>query len=224
MKREYIDEKVEKRCNMSKNSFVVVKVHKAGSNYSKLYHHQDQENALVVIFPGEDYSCDKPLLYYARKAAIREQKDVLCLNYKRKLTWRDTGQYPIDLEADASMDLINKCMSKDYKDIYFISKGIGTEVAGKISERFGYEKITNIFLAPTKAAIKYIVNSNCMAIIGTEDEIFTQDPIEQLKQHHNVQLVLLEGANHYLESCNSLEESLKILNQIVNLYTKILKA
>ncbi|AOT73004.1 hypothetical protein [Geosporobacter ferrireducens] len=209
---------------MSGNSFVVVKVQKVGSNYSKLYYHQDKENALVVIFPGEDYSCDKPLLYYARKAAVREEKDVLCLSYKRKLTWRDTGQYPIALEADASLDVINKCMSKSYKNIYFVSKGIGTEVAGNISERLGYEKITNIFLAPTKEGIKHIVNSKSMVIVGTRDEIFTQEQIDQLKQHSNVQLVLIDEANHYLESTGSLDESIKMLNQIANLYVNTFKA
>ncbi|MEW9124807.1 MAG: hypothetical protein AB2421_18995 [Thermotaleaceae bacterium] len=205
---------------MDSKPFVVVKVQKSGSSYNKLYYHQDRENALVVIFPGEDYSCDKPLLYYGRKAALKEKADVLCLSYKKRLSWRDTGQYTIDLQADASLDVISKCMEKKYTNIVFISKSIGTEVAGIVSERLGYDRIENIFLAPTIKAMKNIVNSKCTVILGTRDAMITQEQTNHLKQHNNVQLVLIEEADHYLESCANLEESLKILNQVVGIYMK----
>lgn len=190
---------------------------------SKLYYQQNQDNSLVVIFPDENYNADKPLLYYARKAALSEGNDVLCISYKRRLTWRDMGIYTVDLEADSSTDAVKRCLKKTYKNIYFISKGIGTEVAGVVSNRLGYEKIRSIFLTPTNYAIKHIVNSRSLVVVGTKDSIFTPDCIDKIQGHKNVEVISIEDANHCLEVPGDIERSLEILEHMVEVYMSFLK-
>ncbi|MFZ5966920.1 MAG: alpha/beta hydrolase [Bacillota bacterium] len=208
---------------MENTPLTVVRLQEGKNGCSKFYCHQDQENSLVVIFPGENYTYERPLLYYARKAALYKGHDVLCLSYKRKITWRDMGKYTIDLQADACLDTIRKCLNKSYKNMYFISKSIGTELAGTISRRLGYEHVRNFFLTPTSEAIKYIVNSSCIVAVGTQDGIFTKVCIDRVKQHENVQLKLFKDAKHSLEVDHDLNESLKILQQVTNLYEEFLR-
>lgn len=190
---------------------------------SRLYFQENQDNALVVIFPDVNYSPDRPLLYYARKAALLEGHDVLCLSYKRRLTWRDTSLYTIDLEADSSTETIRKCLRKDYKNLYFISKGIGSEVGGVVSSRLGYEKIGSIFLAPTNHAVKHIVNSRCVVVIGSKDEIFKQEHIGQIQECKNVELILVKDADRRLEVPDDMNKTLEALGQMVSLYSRFFK-
>lgn len=58
---------------------------------NELYINGEKENSLVVLFPGGNYSCDKPLLYYARKIALELGNNVLCINYSKKVSKEDIG-------------------------------------------------------------------------------------------------------------------------------------
>lgn len=190
---------------------------------SKFYFQQNQENSLVVIFPDENYSSDRPLLYYVRKVALIEGHDVLCISYRRRLTWRDMGSCTIDLEADSITDTVRKCSRKAYKNIYFVSKGIGTEVAGVVSDRLGYVKIKSIFLTPTNYAIKHIVNSKCLVVIGTNDDIFTQDCIDKIQGYKDIEVISVKDANRYLENPDDITRTLEILGEMISVYTSFFK-
>lgn len=205
------------------DSSIVLKTNVGRDKKSKLYCQQNQENGLVVIFPDENYGHDRPLLYYARKAALIEGHDVLCIAYKRKLTWRDMGLYTIDLETDTSLDIIRKCLEKTYKHIHFISKGIGTEVAGAASNRLGYEKIKNLYLTPTHSAAKYIVNSKCTMIVGNNDGIFKEEYIRQIQEHKNIELFTIEKANRNLEVPRNMDKTLEVLGQVTSIYSNFFK-
>lgn len=182
------------------------------------YYSEESSKALAVIFPGLKYGHDKPLLHYARKAAQISGKDVLCLNYEKKLDWDDIGKPIIDVVSDACLSILDKCMKKGYKSIYFLSKSIGTEVAGNVSEKFKYGNVKFLYLTPTYFAVKYICKSKCFAIAGTNDNIFKDEYIEKVKRSDNVRLMLIEGGNHSLELSNDLIGSIDILKKVVKVY------
>jgi hypothetical protein len=190
---------------------------------SKFYFQQNQGNSLVVIFPGESYSSDRPLLYYVRKAALFEGHDVLCITYRRQLTWRTMGSCTIDLEADSITDTVKERLSKVYRNIYFISKGIGTEVAGVVSDRLGYEKIKSIFLSPTKYAIKHIVKSQGFVVIGTKDDIFTENCIDKIQECKNLELISVKDADSYLENPEDINKTVEILENMIRIYADFFK-
>ncbi|MBA1336282.1 MAG: hypothetical protein HPY66_2717 [Firmicutes bacterium] len=201
----------------------VVKIPTGRGKVSKFYCQQSQENSLVAIFPDENYNSDRPLLYYAKKAALIEGYDVLCISYRRKLTWRDMGLYTIDIEADSGTDIVRKCLKKTYKRIFFVSKGIGTEVAGIVSNRLGYEKIRNIFLSPTYHTIKHIANSRCIVVVGTNDSIFTQNCISKIQEHRNVEFISIKDANRHLEVPDNINKTMEVLGQVTGTYARFFK-
>lgn len=190
---------------------------------NKFYFQQNRENSLVVIFPDENYSSDRPLLYYVRKVALLEGHDVLCITYRRRLTWRDMGLCTIDLEADSITDTIKERLSKTYKNIYFISKGIGTEISGLVSDRLGYDKINNIFITPTKFAVKHILNSKGLVVLGTNDDIFTQDYIDKIQEYKNIEMISFKDADRYLENPEDINKTIEILEEMIRVYTSFLK-
>lgn len=195
----------------------IIKSEKFEEIYGEYYSSENSES-LAVIFPGLKYGHDKPLLHYARKAAQMSEKDVLCLNYEKKLDWDDIGKPIIDIVAEECLNILNKIIKKEYKSFYFLSKSIGTEVAGSTAGKFKRSNIKYFYLTPTYSAVKYICASKCFAIAGTNDNIFKDEYIEEVKKSDNVKLMLVEGGNHSLELSNDLIGSIDVLKTVVKAY------
>ncbi len=203
-------------------SDVVVKAYEGHDIHSELYKQSEDTKSFVAIFPGGNYSCDKPLLHYARKAALIAGHDVLCLSYGRKEPIKGLVD-SIEVETQECYDAIRKCVIDNYKEIYFISKSLGTDIAGRISKELGYCKVNNLFLTPINTALAHVINSKCTVIIGTKDKVFSEENIDIIKKYSGVELLLIDGAKHSLELDNDLEGCLKILSQVTELYVKFLK-
>ncbi|MFL0251304.1 alpha/beta hydrolase [Clostridium neuense] len=195
----------------------IIKSQKFDEVYGE-YYSDEKAKSLAVIFPGLKYGHDKPLLHYARKAAQESEKDVLCLNYEKKLDWDDIGKPIIDTVADECLNILKEVMKKEYKSVYFLSKSIGTEVAGNVAGKFNYSNTKFLYLTPTQSAVKYICKSKCFAIAGTNDNIFKNEYIEKIKKSGNVKLMLVEGGNHSLELSNNLIGSIDVLKNVVKAY------
>lgn len=174
----------------------------------------DDSKGLVVLFPGVNYSCDKPLLHYARKIAILNSFDVLCIEYSKKLTKHDVENGNLEFLQKEILMTLKEVKYKAYNKIYFISKSIGTKIAGELGEALGDKKIKQLYLTPLKGTIRYMKDIKCTAITGTKDKFFKSGDIDRIKEESNVNFILIEEANHSLEIEDDISGSIKILNKV----------
>lgn len=204
--------------------FLTIKANSSSGHdvINDFYCDKNKDNSLVVLFPGVNYSCEKPLLHYARKAATIEGYDVLCIRYGFKLSKEDIGKEIIKIIANEVLEVIKSCSSKKYNHIYFISKSIGGEIAGNIANTIGYDNVKSLYLTPTPTTMKHIIKSNCSVIVGTKDPIFTEENIQLIKGYDNVDLSLIDNAQHSLEVDNNLDASIKSLSKAVNIFAEFL--
>lgn len=202
---------------MINESYVKVKSFWGHNIENLLLTHSPKTDSLVVLFPGGDYSCDRPLLHYARKAALLSGCDVLSLEYGY---FKTDNSFKVEFLEDIikeSNEAVQLCLSNSYKNINFISKSIGTAVAGEISKSMGYDKVNNLFLTPISHTLPHIINSNCTVVVGTRDKFFTQENIDTISLYPSVGLHLVENAGHSLELNNDYVKSLDILREIADL-------
>jgi hypothetical protein len=55
---------------------------KHGEELEHLYlKHVEDVETMVIIYPGGNYSCERPLLHYLRKGALYQKYDVLSISY-----------------------------------------------------------------------------------------------------------------------------------------------
>ena len=202
---------------MIKTSYVKEESFVGSDVYNDFYYHTDGGRSLVVIFPGSSYSCDRPLLHYARKIGLTHGHDVLCFSFGYGLPWRDKGQEIVDFQSEKCLGIVKKYQKNTYNNIYFISKSVGCEIAGRVSEVLGYNEVKNCFLTPIKEAIPYVISSKCMAVVGTKDEQISNEDILTMKECENVDLTLMEDAKHSLEIDLDVTKSLKILEKASSL-------
>lgn len=184
--------------------------------------HEQKSNSLVVLFPGKGYTCDRPLLHYANMVSLFKGCDVLSLEYGFYVA--DIKFVPGDFDkvVEELSSIINKCTLNSYSNIYFISKSIGTLFAGELSLQMSEYNIKNLFLTPLKETIPYIKSTNCLSVTGSRDNFFPSSSIDYVRNNVESELVIIEDADHNLETEISVEKNLEILQQIVNVYEKFL--
>lgn len=91
---------------------------------------------LVVLFPGWNYSVECPLLYYSDFYFETEGYDKLLIDYGDVLK---NDQLTVEQRIEAikknTLNNIQDNCSTNYEEIIFVSKSIGTVIAGWVQEQ-----------------------------------------------------------------------------------------
>ncbi|MEH7087147.1 alpha/beta hydrolase, partial [Neobacillus drentensis] len=171
---------------------------------------QEQNNKLVVLFPGRNYPCELPLLYYAGNTALQQNYDLFILEYgyQAARTTLDINELPNVI--DECCESINRIIN-NYDQVIFISKSLGTIVAGEVHRRL-QSYIYHVFLTPLVETIPFINTSDGIVIYGGNDPAFTKENATQIES--NRKIIEIPRADHGLETGN-VEENLSNLKVVV---------
>jgi hypothetical protein len=177
---------------------------------------------LVVQFPGQHYSNDKPLFDYSGKAAQECGHDLLLLEYGYQAA-------RVEFHRDDGPVLVQECLQAlklvkdDYQQLIFVSKSLGTLVAGEIARILSYDRVRHIFLTPIRPALPHMAASGGIAIYGTNDKLFGAVEAAEAGKSGRLKVFPIEGADHGLEVGN-IQDSLAIMQRIVMIYHDFFKA
>ncbi len=172
---------------------------------------------LLVLFPGRNYSCDKPLLYYA--ASVFEQRgyDVIKLNYNYFLKGDRENIEGLIEEAKQYVERqLDKIDFAKYDDIVFISKSMGTALAGCYEKHYGI-RVRHIYLTPVKESLKYMQRGKCIVVAGKEDAFLESRKLKIYCVEQDIPLKQFEEVGHRLEH-EDINKTFAILMVIIRLY------
>lgn len=175
-------------------------------------------NKLLVIFPGRNYGCDKPLLYYACKVFEKRGYDIVKLNYNYGLKG-DRQDIPGLIEEAKSYvaERLHRVNMESYEDIVFLSKSMGTALAGYFEQELGI-RARHIFLTPVTEAMRYMKRGNCIVISGKEDRILDSRRLKIYCVEQDIAIKQFEEVGHSLEHPEDINVTFAILMVIVRLY------
>ncbi|WP_127493914.1 alpha/beta hydrolase [Paenibacillus glycanilyticus] len=179
----------------------------------KLISVQERNNKLVVLFPGRNYSCELPLLYYAGNVALQHNYDLFILEYGYQAARTGFDMNDLSRVIDECYDSI-KSKVDSYDEIIFISKSMGTIVAGEVYKRLQI-KAKHIYLTPLVETIPFINASEGIVIYGGNDPYFTRENAIEIENKQRV--FEIPNADHGLESGN-IDENLTILMKVIDFY------
>lgn len=202
---------------MINKSIIQVKSSFGHDIHSLFLSQSPKTKSIVVLFPGGNGSSDKPLIHYAKKATLLSGCDVLSLEYGYYRANKSYKSEFFEQTVKEVNETIQICLANSYENIYFISKSLGTSIAGEISKLIGYDKVNNLFLTPTINTIPHIINSKCTVIVGTNDNHFPKEHIDKINIYPSVNLQIIDNATHSLEIEDSYIESLEILGSVTKL-------
>jgi len=179
-------------------------------------HIKSDSKVLAVIFPGQNYSAERSLLDYAAKAAREYNCDILMLEYGYQSARVELKREDIGIIADECKAAVISL--PEYEQYLFISKSMGTIIAGRIAEELGIQqKTSHLYLTPLADTIPFIQQSQGMVIYGGSDPLFTEQHSLEINGLPHTKVYRIDDANHALE-VGSVNESLAILMVIINLY------
>lgn len=106
-----------------------------------------------------------------------------------------------------------------YDDIVFVSKSLGTVVAGWVEEELCI-KVRHIFLTPIEETLPYIKYGKGIAsvIAGTADKQLNADILKERCKKENIYLKQIQGAGHRLEVWGDIDKNIEILREVVAIY------
>lgn len=165
---------------------------------------------LAVFFPGIGYHCDKPLLYYSEKLAKQYQYETIKIGYEGLS--RD-----LDEAFAGALSQTEACLSeidwKQYEDVLFVSKSIGTAVACAYAEKHAVT-CRNIYYTPLGKTFAFVPQ---MGIVfhGTGDPWAETEMIRTKCKERRLPLFIVEQSNHSLEIPGDTRRNLEILAEVM---------
>lgn len=177
------------------------------------------DKKIVVLFPGANYSTDCPLLYYAGfKFEVRGYEKV-AISYECILKQDKSFEEFMEDIKNLSLTQLQRFDLSKYDDIVFISKSLGTVVAGWIEEKLCI-KVRHIYLTPIKETLSYIQHEkNIITVVaGTKDKQLSSDILKEHCLKENICLKLIDGVGHRLEVWGDMNKNIEILREIVDIY------
>ena len=163
---------------------------------------KSEKRKLAVLFPGIGYTCDKPLLYYSSKLAVKLDYAVMPVPYGHfpKGVKGDAGkmQESFLLAMEQAQDILKEVEWGSFQDIVFISKSIGTVVSSCYAKDKGLA-VRSILLTPVEETFRY-TQSPAIAFHGTADPWADTGKIVSSCKDAGIPLFLTENANHSLET------------------------
>jgi len=189
----------------------------------------DDADHLAVIFPGWAYSCERPLLYYTRVAALEQGADVLTVDYGYNVLESFDRLSPADqhvwFERETAAALAAGLAQKDYARLTLIGKSIGSQAVGRL---LGENTAAGgILLTPTLqvAALRDQVSAasnRLLVVLGTGDDAHQPEFLDALGD--DVTRFIIEGADHALEIPGDAAASLNVLATVTASIAEFLAA
>lgn len=181
-----------------------------------------EKKKIQIIFPGVGYHCDKPLLYYGRDIAFEAgYEKFINVSYSCPVDRirGDEAKMKIAFEAMYAQaeEQLKDISWKEYTDILFVSKSIGTVIAAAYDKKHFGGKVKHLFYTPlehTFKALDGVQGIDAMAFIGSEDPWSDVPTVVDLANKRNIPIHLYEGLNHSLESDDT-ESNIKILADVM---------
>ena len=172
---------------------------------------------IAVFFPGIDYHCDKPLLYYsralAREAGYQEIVSVNYAYYAENLRgntekMREAG---LALYAQAE-ETLREIRWDQWDDILFVSKSVGTAIAAAYAKRHQLV-CRNVFYTPVALTFGEHPRGG-IAFTGTSDPWVETDIVVEGCRKAGIPLTVIDGGNHSLETDDA-PRDLDILKRVM---------
>lgn len=198
-------------------------------------HQPGSARSLALIFPGLNYTCEMPLLYFATQLFLEHGWDVLQVraDYTRPEfqalgKMEQAQRLGADSSAVLQAALAIRGQGEHYEQISLLGKSIGTISMAFLLSLHPDLPFRPIWLTPLlrqplllEAALSW--KGKGLWIASKEDHTYEAAAWERAAQTPGQQLLLLDRGNHRLEVAGNLEASLANLGRVQGAIRQFLK-
>lgn len=173
---------------------------------------------LAIILPGIGYTADRPLLHFAMKLAAGAGYDVSAVKF---------GEMPSRVKGDekkkrkafaiamkAAREQVRQKTLKEYDEVVFISKSLGSVVALSLAQEYGIRPKQVIYTPVDETFAAWKDPTDCVMFHGLADPWMPNDRMDAFAAEHGCRLYTYPDANHSIET-GDVQRDLRFLEDIM---------
>lgn len=179
--------------------------------------HPTGSSKLAVLFPGRNYPMAAPLMWYSAMAAFEAECDVIGVEYGYMANRAELEIGDMEYLVDEAVGALENVVTAQYSQVVFVGKSIGTIVQNEVAQSVSFPVRNRVFLTPLRQVIPAIRQThNALVVVGDRDSAFGPSDITQVTEIPRVQLQVMPGADHGLET-GDFKESVDVLKRTATL-------
>ncbi|MCK4516442.1 MAG: hypothetical protein KAU31_14365 [Spirochaetaceae bacterium] len=200
--------------------------HDSRSIYNRLYTHTEPTSHLTVVIAGFAYTIESPYLFYSKHVPYMHGNDILAIDfeYSRNRAFLELSDQEKDAWFHTEVSAIANYLQqqKRYRHLSFIGKSLGTTAVFQLlqDEDLRMRTTSAVWITPGEKRseiARLMLNDTLrsMVVYGAEDRYAKDAPVTQLRNRPNVDVLVIPGADHALET-GDLKTSIKYLSQYLD--------
>lgn len=188
---------------------------------------------LAVVFPGFSYRCSEPLLWYPTRVFLSLGADVVWVEYPydQQPEFGDSDQEVQKewLFADSMAALEAAEKTRPYGRTTLVGKSLGTLAMGHIlSTNSAPGEVRAIWMTPVLANsdLRWVMektSSPSLVVIGSADHYYDRAFVEELRAKASIEVLVVEGGDHILETKDGTIQSIDILKSVVESISRFVR-
>ena len=177
---------------------------------------------LLVLLPGNNYSCDAPAFFYLKQAAVGAGWDVLSTAYAFQLIGGETDGPAMLADVRAAVDQV---LPRSYRDVCIAAKSLGSLIALPLARSLDGYRVPLIILPPIPAFLQEPVGDlRTLVVIGTADPVYHLPECAAARERGDAEWVVLPGLDHGFNVKGDWERSVGALSQVIAPCQRLLTA
>jgi len=168
---------------------------------------------LLVMLPGNNYSCDAPAFFYLKQAAAQAGWDALSTAYAFQQTGADFDVPSLLADARAA---VHQVLPKGYREICIAAKSLGSAIALPLARSLSAYRVSLLILTPVPMFLQEPVGDlRTLVVIGTEDPVYHMPECAAARERADAEWVVVPGLDHGLNVKGDWERSVATLPQVI---------
>ena len=171
---------------------------------------------IACLFPGIGYTCDKPLLYYSWKLLKGMGWEIVPVKYSGFPDKVKGNAEKMAMSAESALTQAEEALKtvdwSEYESILFVSKSLGTVVAG-LYARNHQISCRHVLFTPVEATFETGI-ADAVVFHGTADPWADTEKIRKACEKAGFPLFVTENANHSLET-GDVDEDIRNLRRVM---------
>jgi hypothetical protein len=177
-----------------------------------MVHDDPASDNLMVMLPGQGYSCNHPVLYYVRRMAIKHGFDVLSVEYGFQAAHLELDAQNTDTLQDDVWRAVKPVLEQGYRQVCIVGKSLGTPLAAHLAKTISADRISLILMTPIGGAFQGVEAVRTLAVMGTSDPLYSTEVVTAFP---NIEWQVFDGLNHSLEVKGDWKASIAALERVI---------
>lgn len=180
---------------------------------------------LAIVFPGRGYTSQGPLLHYTINLLLENRMNVLSVDYNymnnpefNAFEWEERQKWLFEDVEEAFKAAVNQI---DSEPRILVGKSLGTLAIGHLLDTFPSTRKCRVVWHTPLLKMEHLVRQiakhkpHSLFVIGTSDPHYDKEILEHVRDVTDGWVTAIEGANHSMEVPGGVEDSIKVMAEIV---------